>query len=95
MILIDIEMPENCTECPCLNDEYFHCQIGWRSCKDDNVIKHRPDWCPLQELPQHGDLIDRDKLMPIEIMKGMEDTKAVWWSDIESAPTVIQANNAL
>ena len=33
-------------------------------------------------------LIDADKLTPIEIMEGIEETKAVWWSDIETAPTI-------
>ena len=52
------EMPENCQECVCLNDEYFYCQAVGRQPQDENVISRRPDWCPLVAVPQHGRLID-------------------------------------
>ena len=56
-------MPENCQECFCLNDEYFYCQATSRKPSDENVIKRRPDWRPLIEIQPHGDLIDRDALI--------------------------------
>ena len=52
------EMPNNCQECVCINDEYFYCQAVGRQPQDENVISQRPDWCPLVEVPPHGRLID-------------------------------------
>ena len=52
------EMPNNCQECVCINDEYFYCQAVGRQPQDENVISRRPDWCPLIEVPPHGRLID-------------------------------------
>ena len=52
------EMPNNCQECVCINDEYFYCQAVGRQPQDENVVSRRPNWCPLVEVPPHGDLID-------------------------------------
>lgn len=46
-----------CWNCPCLDGEYGEC----------NVLEEKANYvdkkdCPLIELPDHGDLIDRDAL---------------------------------
>lgn len=96
------EMPENCQECVCLNDEYFYCQAVGRQPQDENVISRRPDWCPLVAVPQHGRLIDADALMK-EIQEtckrlyGTDDintaspTLSAFKLYIGEAPTVIEA----
>lgn len=56
------EMPNNCQECVCINDEYFYCQAVGRKPQDENVISRRPDWCPIVYVPPHGRLIDADAL---------------------------------
>ena len=100
----DKNMPENCQECFCLNDEYFYCQAMSRKPSDENVIERRPDWCPLIEIPPHGDLIDRDALKDVQqadadFFKGSSDygekcrydeaINAV--ANIINAPTIIPA----
>ena len=57
-----MEMPENCQECFCLNDEYFFCQAVGRKPKDENILQRRPDWCPIIFVPDHGRLVDGDEL---------------------------------
>jgi len=55
-------IPYGCAVCPCHNWEQGFCQVfdDFRAADDDQT---RPDWCPLVEVPDHGDLIDRDVLM--------------------------------
>ena len=58
------DMPNNCQECVCINDEYFYCQAVGRQPQDENVVSRRPNWCPLSDVPTpHGRLIDADALI--------------------------------
>ena len=60
-ILIRMEIPERCdAKCPLYNtgSGYFDCVITKRSYNWG--LLGRPSDCPLHELPEHGDLIDRD-----------------------------------
>lgn len=71
ILIKGMAMPKNCGECR-LNTMYglpFACD-GWcfaMSPTEPNskslATGTRPSWCPLVELPPHGDLIDRDALM--------------------------------
>ena len=64
MIVVNIEMPDNCLECPIrqigLYKEYW---CGGDSCKRyvdgyDGVTHKRPEWCPIiQELPDEWDIV--------------------------------------
>ena len=47
MILIDIEMPENCSECPCMYD-CVRCQVAERQLDFETFTEKRPEWCPLK-----------------------------------------------
>ena len=47
-----------CWECPCLDGEYGDCNVLQ---KDVHDIEYED--CPLIELPDHGDLIDRAALI--------------------------------
>lgn len=52
MIIIDIPMPENCSDCPCNND-YVDCGINHKSFYNDEIddpFTKRPEWCPLIEM---------------------------------------------
>ena len=54
MILIDIDMPKNCLECPA-HDDYMTCVFpvqgrGWGSNDVTEYTKGRPGWCPMKEL---------------------------------------------
>lgn len=63
-ILINMEMPKNCGECPFFMDEDF----TWCGRADYNICDGRvdrdskPPWCDLIEIPPHGRLIDADAL---------------------------------
>ncbi len=65
VLIRGMEMPTRCGECPCA---YSTEGAYWDTCQavdDKNDIEQfwksgRPDWCPLIEIPPHGDLIDRD-----------------------------------
>ena len=58
--ILVIDMPEMCTDCPihCLDTPNNHEIILWCgfNCKevklDDNKIGIRPDWCPLNPVPE-------------------------------------------
>lgn len=65
ILIKGMEMPQGCGDCPCLGGEYhgsydnhFYCQVT-----DKGIGEHKPDWCPLIEVPPHGRLIDADALM--------------------------------
>ena len=67
-ILIKMEMPKNCNDCPLFESIYHYhgCLAKPESINNmdmwDFEVGSRPSWCPLIELPPHGDLIDRDAL---------------------------------
>ena len=68
-----MEMPENCSQCQLVSgylifreedcsDEPiggYHCRVRRLKTLEHN---HRPSYCPLVEVPDHGDLIDRDEV---------------------------------
>lgn len=65
-------IPKNCDSCPLITDgkDYQICFVNkefipWRWADEHSCeqIHDRPSWCPLIELPPHGDLIDRDALI--------------------------------
>ena len=63
-VVVRMEMPEGCWDCPCVNGEYGYCQAD----EENRPIRdpsERPSWCPIIcSLPDgHGRLIDGDKLM--------------------------------
>jgi len=97
VIVKGMDMPENCQECECLNVEHFFCQVSGRAPKDENMVKRRPEWCQLIEVPPHGDLIDRDALRDNNCdafeIKGADGTiLAMDVSIIDDAPTIIPAS---
>lgn len=61
-VVVRMEMPKGCWNCPCVNGEYGYCQAD----KDERQIEdpnERPSWCPiLCQLPEgHGRLVDADE----------------------------------
>ena len=62
-VVVRMEMPKGCWDCPCVNGEYGYCQAD----KEERQIEDpngRPSWCPIIcSLPEgHGRLVDADKL---------------------------------
>ena len=98
-----MEMPKNCITCPlceCRN-ECAYCEVGDKYLSwdwDERLRNNRNDKCPLVEVPQHGDLIDRDELddwfyaTPIFTSDENADVwKVIRLDDIDNAPTIINA----
>ena len=87
-ILIRMEMPQSCSDCPMCYD-MIECTVSplrfWHGRPENEQFDFRnerhPD-CSLVELPEHGDLIDRDAL----------PKERVDWEDIVNAPVVIPSN---
>lgn len=58
VLIKGMKMPKSCILCP-FGDEFGKCCVN-AELEDANELTHS---CPLIELPDHGDLIDRDALM--------------------------------
>lgn len=63
VLIKGLKMPKCCDECPMLY-EYRFCALtdDHASCIEWKTEEKRMPNCPLIELPDHGDLIDRDKV---------------------------------
>ena len=49
MIILDIDMPTKCMNCPLLGRDNMYCQVYPR--KDLNIIEvvnDKPEWCPIK-----------------------------------------------
>jgi len=85
ILIRGMEMPKHCIDCPCMVDKYGGDNCCLQSEEANEKITSWDDMkagCPLHELPEHGDLIDRDAL----------PKERVEWEDIVNAPVVIPAN---
>lgn len=90
-----MEMPKNCFECIFAYDEWCYAikptdpNAKYLAAKTKPLIaiNPRPTWCPLIEVPPHGDLIDRDALM--SGVDDGDDFMFVW--AITDAPTIIES----
>ena len=53
-ILVLDEMPNNCSECPCRNEEDFECNNQYKGYISDYLKWNsgRPSWCPLKPMPE-------------------------------------------
>ena len=69
VIIMGMEMPKKCVFCPLSHwnklDELTGCKLHQKyipNAEKEFWEKDRPDWCPLVEVPPHGDLIDQNAL---------------------------------
>lgn len=64
ILIKGMKMPTSCLKGGCPVDGFF-CQLWedkyWSRVENPEKMRHRD--CPLVELPDHGDLIDRDALI--------------------------------
>ncbi len=93
ILIKSMEMPTNCYDCPCNKDDgfgFFTCGVTKAECDFIRL----PSNCPLVPVPKHGDLKDADALLKkceFVCTDGDEDIRAVRYSIIENAPTIIKA----
>lgn len=91
-----MEMPKNCDFCRimmledtnCLPELFCGCPIVFKA--HPQGVGHRPDYCPLIEVPKHGRLIDADALVTASHYDD-HDVCVVDLDDIISASTIIPA----
>lgn len=103
-VVVRMEMPKGCWNCPCVNGEYGYCQAD----KDERQIEdpnERPSWCPIIcQLPEvHGRLVDADALA--DDVRSLWDYKTVdgitattvlnqTLTDIRNCPTIVPAERS-
>lgn len=83
-----MKMPKSCWECRCRDCEDF-CVLLNVDCTE--TYGKRLDNCPLIELPDHGDLIDRDALC---VRGGRNCGKTFLAELLKNAPVVILAERS-
>lgn len=95
ILIRGMEMPVSCFGCPLIalqNDGGTHCKLTCTSCEIGRVN----DDCPLHELPEHGDLIDRDALEYDEAYLNGHyergDVEIIEKSTVDEAPVIIPSN---
>lgn len=105
VIVMGMEMPENCHECRlCAQEadtEFGVCAYCEATGKQWEAYSYRPDWCPLRPLPEkHGRLIEDSHLkdtLDYYIREAGWDAKTNrvlgWVKDdfIDSEPTIVEA----
>ena len=89
-----VKKPYGCTFCPWYRT---FCSFCTAANKNVSVLEMKgPDWCPLVEVPDHGDLIDRDVLMKYKASAyDIDDHElyAVGTGTILRMPAVIPSDN--
>lgn len=89
-----MEMPNCCMFCPFSNSSGCGLMNPPVLMTSKEMLADRPDWCPLVSVPPHGDLIERNALFKkceFVCTDDDVDVRAVRYSIIENAPTVIPA----
>ena len=102
VLIKGMKMPKNCLLCP-FGNEFGECCVN-AALEDSNELTHS---CPLIELPDHGDLIDRNMLiggfadwyiqespMYLGDNKAVAETIGEAMKAIEAAPVVIPAERS-
>lgn len=95
LLIKGMEMPKNCEVCPMCHSnaeyDYAYCCVS----SAETTGTRRPTDCPLIDLPDHGDLIDRDALKDKAEFIGDAFSGrggfAVWGIDVINAPVFIPA----
>lgn len=77
-------LPNNCGACPL--------RLAW--CRERIYMVTRPERCPLIPVPEHGDLIDRDKLeKDIDKYIGGEESRSRFHHWVQVQDAVIPMDN--
>ena len=98
-LIVEMEMPVCCADCPCciclngmkpayckaimVDDDNIVDGLMWRETDPNN----RPSWCPIcGVLPdEHGDLIDRNKMLKEIEMYHVSDGWVQLWLEFQDA----------
>ena len=97
LLIKGLKMPTSCLKGGCPVDGFF-CQLWedkyWSSVESPEKMRHRD--CPLIELPDHGDLIDRDALLEhgCYVPLPLGNLPVIYMSYVKGAPVVIPAERS-
>ena len=110
VLIRGMEAPKNCAECRfCVNGFTDAAPVYECACESyENVsvlvddhgkpFNFRPDWCPLIEVPPHGDLTDKDKLMQEFMDSDLDHLQRDDWKEViqivSDAEVVIEAEGS-
>lgn len=96
----NMKIPTNCDECPfmmledtnCVPELFCGCILTFHA--HPQGVGHRPEWCPLTEIPLHSNLIEQDSigLTDFEIIMCNGDYKEgmkMLLQKISNAPIII------
>ena len=87
ILIKGMEMPKNCFDCPCCNNENGYCKI-----RNEYVYGEVPRSCPLVPVPPHGRLADLDQIENEIARLAPEDyTTGGIRLILDYAPTIIPA----
>lgn len=95
-----MRLPENCIKCPMqfggmcyvMPAEVDESRVA--STVEEALKQGKPDWCPLVEIPEHGRLIDADKMCAdLATVDPQYETMIDWCIQVTNAqPTVIEGS---
>lgn len=90
--------PNKCKECPCREYGEFSYESDWCCLNEENIedVEVVSSKCPLIILPQHGDLIDIEKLKELLLhmwTKNEKYTISDVFREIPDIPVVIKSNS--
>ena len=93
VIIKGMKMPNSCEECNFDSPSGYCRAMPHNFCGTTNwECEGKPTWCPLIEIPPHGDLIDRDALRTNKYeFDGLTKSFYIDMKQIENAPTIIEA----
>lgn len=99
ILIKGMKMPNVCDRCWALDEsgDYPMCRItGETRGYNFRAREKRMDRCPLIELPDHGDLIERDELMKhaVYMPMGGGNLPLVYMSYVKSAKAIIPAERS-
>ena len=88
VLIKGMEMPTNCWFCSVKSwdDDEYVCPFSGHTVKSGDAGANRHEDCPLIEIPYHGDLIDKNRMIDVlhtgrkcvsELQKGAEDEKSI------------------
>lgn len=99
VLVKDMTMPKDCPMCPMAHWNVFNMFSGCEAVPDKKYAirdpeyansDHRPAWCPLVDVPPHGDLVERQTALDA-CFDGWNNSASDCATNIRSIPTIIPA----
>lgn len=98
VLIRGMEMPKHCFNCSTkIDPDNRRCNIDGHIFEEtlSKLTCRRDEDCPLHELPQHGDLIDRDEAMNAILGEPTDAHYPSWFAEIvNEVPAVIPAERS-